>query len=178
MRDALPAGTAPTMSVNLTRKQLLDRTLVSDVREMLLDSGLDPATLTLEVTESVLMADGDAAERRIEELKGLGVRLALDDFGTGWSSLSHLNRYPLDVLKLDRSFLRDGGDDVPELAAAVVGLGAKLDLEVVAEGIELSDQWERLRALGCPLGQGMLFAPPMDADETLAHLRSQHAESS
>ena len=97
----------------------------------------------------------------------------MDDFGTGYSSLSYLSRFPVDILKMDRSFLRDGAlAETSGLASAVVALGATLDLEVVAEGIEFPEQWHALRDLGCELGQGFYFARPMDADATLEFLRT------
>ena len=123
------------------------------------------------------MADTDLAVQRLAELKALGVRLALDDFGTGYSSLSYLSRFPVDVLKMDRSFLRDGASpQAADLATAVVALGATLSLEVVAEGIELAEQWQTLRDLGCELGQGFYFARPMDADATLGLPDGRHGE--
>jgi EAL domain-containing protein (putative c-di-GMP-specific phosphodiesterase class I) len=122
----------------------------------------------------VMIADTDLAVERLNELKALGVRLAMDDFGTGYSSLSYLSRLPIDILKMDRSFLRPGASVAEsELATAVVGLGKTLNLEVVAEGIELDEQWQALRNLECELGQGFLFARPMDADATLDYLRGR-----
>jgi diguanylate cyclase (GGDEF)-like protein/PAS domain S-box-containing protein len=155
------------MNVNLSAKQLQYSGIVDDVREALETTGLDPAGLVLELTESVLLEDGEVAVERLHALKGLGVRLALDDFGTGFSSLSYLSRLPVDILKLDRSFLRDGA---PALTAGIVGLGAALQLAVVAEGIETEDQWYALQALGCDYGQGYFFARPLDAEASLAHL--------
>jgi EAL domain-containing protein (putative c-di-GMP-specific phosphodiesterase class I) len=115
------------------------------------------------------MDDTELAVQRLCELKELGVALALDDFGTGYSSLSYLSRFPVDILKMDRSFLQEGSSpEARGLASAVVGLGATLALEVVAEGIEIPEQWDRLRDLGCGLGQGFLFARPLDADASLA----------
>jgi EAL domain-containing protein (putative c-di-GMP-specific phosphodiesterase class I) len=111
--------------------------------------------------------------QRLVELKTLGVRLAMDDFGTGYSSLSYLSRLPVDILKMDRSFLHAGASpQASGLATAVVALGQTLSLEVVAEGIEFPDQWAKLRELGCDLGQGFYFAKPMDADATLSYLRA------
>ena len=111
------------------------------------------------------MADTDLAVQRLAELKALGIKLALDDFGTGYSSLSYLSKFPVDVLKMDRSFLREGASQqTTDLANAVVALGSTLSLEVVAEGIELPEQWETLRELGCELGQGFYFARPMNAE--------------
>jgi EAL domain-containing protein (putative c-di-GMP-specific phosphodiesterase class I) len=164
-------GETPSMSINLSLKQVHQSDIVADVRDALADSGLDPARLTLEITETVLMADTEHAVQRLRELKELGVRLALDDFGTGYSSLSYLSKFPVDILKMDRSFLRAGASpEASDLATAVVALGATLDLEVVAEGIELAEQMETLRDLGCDLGQGYFFAKPMNADDTLAFL--------
>jgi diguanylate cyclase (GGDEF)-like protein/PAS domain S-box-containing protein len=159
------------MSVNLSLKQIQHSDIVADVRDALDEAGLKPERLTLEITESVLMDDTELAVRRLRELKALGVSLALDDFGTGYSSLSYLSRFPVDILKMDRSFLRKGSTpDSNSLANAVVGLGATLDLEVVAEGIEVAEQAETLRALGCQFGQGFLFARPLDAEDSLAFL--------
>jgi EAL domain-containing protein (putative c-di-GMP-specific phosphodiesterase class I) len=162
------------MSINLSLKQIQHSDIVADVRDALTESGLDGSSLTLEITETVLMADTDLAVQRLRELKELGVRLALDDFGTGYSSLSYLSRFPVDILKMDRSFLREGATpDTSGLATAVVALGATLNLEVVAEGIEFAEQWHTLRALGCEMGQGFFFARPMDADTTLDFLVSR-----
>jgi EAL domain-containing protein (putative c-di-GMP-specific phosphodiesterase class I) len=119
------------------------------------------------------MTDADLAAQRLAELKQLGVRLALDDFGTGYSSLSYLSRFPVDFIKMDRSFLSAGAaPEAAGLASAVVALGETLQLEVVAEGIEYPEQWSRLHELGCDLGQGFLFSRPMDAEGTLDYLRS------
>jgi diguanylate cyclase (GGDEF)-like protein/PAS domain S-box-containing protein len=164
-------GHSPSIAINLSLKQIHQSDIVADVQDALTDAGLDPQHLTLEITETVLMADVEQAVQRLRELKALGVRLALDDFGTGYSSLSYLSKFPVDVLKMDRSFLTgDASAEAADLANAVVALGATLDLEVVAEGIELPEQWDSLRELGCDLGQGYLFSPPMNGDATLAFL--------
>ena len=164
----------PSISINLSLKQIQHSDIVADVRDALSESGLEARCLTLEITETVLMADTDLAVERLRELKELGVRLALDDFGTGYSSLSYLSRFPVDILKMDRSFLREGATpDSSGLANAVVALGATLDLEVVAEGIEFLEQWHTLRDLGCELGQGFYFARPMDVDATLEFLAAR-----
>jgi EAL domain-containing protein (putative c-di-GMP-specific phosphodiesterase class I) len=174
MQRLLPSDPPLTMAVNLSVKQLQHSDIVADVRDALADSGLDPACLTLEITETVMMTDTDLAVQRLKELKDLGVRLAMDDFGTGYSSLSYLSKFPVDILKMDRSFLRD--DATPEtagLATAVVSLGETLNLEVVAEGIELSEQWATLRDLGCDKGQGFYFARPMDSERVIEFLATQ-----
>jgi diguanylate cyclase (GGDEF)-like protein/PAS domain S-box-containing protein len=165
-------GATPKLSVNLSARQLQHETIVEDVAEILASTGLDPALLTLEITESVLISDPDAAAKVLGRLKALGVTLALDDFGTGYSSLSYLGRFPVDILKIDRSFVAGiaggsgGGGDAATgtetaLLEAIVGLGQMLHLSVVAEGIERPDQLARLDKLGCGLGQGFLFAKPM-----------------
>jgi diguanylate cyclase (GGDEF)-like protein/PAS domain S-box-containing protein len=153
------------MNVNLSAKQLQDPGLVDDVAAAI--AGLDPGRFVLELTESIVMEDTDHTVAQLDALKALGVRLALDDFGTGYSSLGYLSRLPVDVLKLDRSFLSSGS---PELVRAVVGLGQALALDVVAEGIEERLQWEGLRALGCHYGQGFYFSRPLDAPASLAFL--------
>ncbi len=152
-----------TMSVNLSVKQLQSETIVADVREALELSGLPSETLVLEITETVMMADTDLAVRRLRDLKELGVRLAMDDFGTGYSSLSYLGRFPVDILKMDRSFLASGEAE-SGLPAAIIAIGDSLNLDVVAEGIERPDQIASLRGLGCELGQGFLFAKPMSQE--------------
>jgi len=171
MRDDLPAAADLTMSINLSVKQLQHSDVIADVRDAVDEAGIDPCALTLEITETVLMADTELAVTRLQELKALGVNLALDDFGTGYSSLSYLSRFPVDILKMDRSFLREGATpEMSGLASAVLALGSTLDLDVVAEGIEESEQWTSLRELGCEFGQGFFFARPMDAEAVLEHL--------
>jgi diguanylate cyclase (GGDEF)-like protein/PAS domain S-box-containing protein len=173
MQRTLPSEEPLSMAVNLSVKQLQHSDIVADVRDALADSGLDPACLTLEITETVMMTDTELVVARLKELKELGVRLAMDDFGTGYSSLSYLSKFPVDILKMDRSFLReDASPETAGLATAVVSLGETLNLEVVAEGIELSEQWTTLRDLGCDKGQGFFFARPMDSDAVLDFLRS------
>jgi diguanylate cyclase (GGDEF)-like protein/PAS domain S-box-containing protein len=176
LRDALPADAAPSMSINLSVKQLQHSDVIADVRDAVQEAGIDPSALTLEITETVLMADTDLAVTRLNELKALGVRLALDDFGTGYSSLSYLSRFPVDILKMDRSFLCDGASpEMSELASAVLALGTTLNLRVVAEGIEQPEQWTSLRELGCEFGQGFLFARPMDAESAIEHLAAANS---
>ena len=148
------------MSVNLSVKQLQADSIVEDIHGILESTGLPPASLVLEVTETVMLADADVAAERLHRLKDLGVRIAMDDFGTGYSSLSYLSRLPVDIIKMDRSFLGGGIDD-NGLAAAIMAIGERLGLEVVAEGIERRDQIDSLQSLGFGLGQGFLFGRPM-----------------
>ncbi len=167
------AGRPLGMAINLSVKQLQHSDVAADVRDALEESGLEPGLLTLEITETVVMADQQVAVKRLGELKQLGVRLAMDDFGTGYSSLSYLNAFPVDVLKMDRSFLRGGEQGHSrELASAVIAIGTNLRLDVVAEGIEDAEQWESMRELGAQLGQGYHFARPMDAAAAEEFLRS------
>jgi len=159
MHARFPRPRPLTISVNLSVRQLQSETIVEDVREALTASGLPPAALILEITESVMLADTELAVRRLQDLKELGVRLAMDDFGTGYSSLSYLGKFPVEILKMDRSFLASRDNDA--LAAAIIALGENLSLDVVAEGIEHADQASWLTDQGCELGQGFHFARPM-----------------
>ncbi len=165
--QALRPGLA--VNVNLSARQLQDAGLVDEVAGCLESTGLDPACLTLEITESVLLADDAAVARTLAGLKALGVGIALDDFGTGYSSLSHLERFPVDVLKIDKRFVDGlGNGQAPALTRAILGLGDMLGLKVVAEGVERPEQLRALRDLGCRWGQGYLFARPLPAEEALA----------
>jgi EAL domain-containing protein (putative c-di-GMP-specific phosphodiesterase class I) len=167
LRETGEADADFTIAVNLSVKQLQHPNVIADVRAALEDSGIDPRMLVLEITETVMMADYELASRRLHQLKDLGVRIAMDDFGTGYSSLSYLSRFPVDILKMDRSFLSaNASPQTANLAAAIVALGESLELEVIAEGIELSDQYQALRTLGCDLGQGFFIARPMDIAAT------------
>jgi diguanylate cyclase (GGDEF)-like protein len=151
-----------TIAVNVSMRQLEETDFVDDVRRLLDETGLPPSSLLLEVTESLLLADDPTVALALHRLKALGVRLAIDDFGTGYSSLSYLARLPVDVVKLDRSFI-EGIDTDPRqalLSRTVVELGRGLGLVVVAEGVERPGQCARLLAWGCPVGQGYYFARP------------------
>jgi diguanylate cyclase (GGDEF)-like protein len=150
------------LSVNVSARQLQQPELTAEV-ERALAGGMAPGCLVLELTESVLMQDTEATLSRLQELKSLGVQLALDDFGTGYSSLSYLRRFPVDLLKIDRSFVSGltSGNDLQRLVAAIVALGRTLGLESVAEGIEEPEELEALRLVGCHYGQGFHFAKPM-----------------
>ena len=152
------------VSVNVSPRQLQQPDFVAQVRAALDDHGLEPERLVVEITESAIMETGAAAILRA--LKDLGVRLAMDDFGTGYSSLAHLRRFPLDVIKVDRSFVAGLGDGQgSSIAGAIVSLAHALGLRTVAEGIEDDDQRRAVLALGCDIGQGFLFARPMPVDD-------------
>jgi diguanylate cyclase (GGDEF)-like protein/PAS domain S-box-containing protein len=174
----LPAAGGLSMSVNLSARQFQYDGLVADVAAALADSGIRPSSLVLEITESILMHDTDATLAALRSLKELGVRLAIDDFGTGYSSLSYVKQFPVDILKIDRSFVDGVGTDAGSatLAEAMVQLGHAMRLQTLAEGIETADDWSALRTLGCQYGQGFLFAKPVEPVEIEALLaRGEHA---
>jgi diguanylate cyclase (GGDEF)-like protein/PAS domain S-box-containing protein len=165
------------VSVNISARHFQHNGLVADVSRALQSSGLDPKSLVLEITESLLVQDTDAVIARMLELKMIGVQFAVDDFGTGYSSLSYLKRFPIDILKVDKSFVDDVADmHDGALAETIVQLGKTLNLRTVAEGIEEVPQLERLRALGCQYGQGFLFAKPLpaaDMEDLFARLQGE-----
>ena len=151
-----------SMAVNVSARQLQDPSLVAEVAAVLRDSGLDPSGLVLEITESATVSDTEAAIARLEELKAIGVGLAIDDFGTGYSSLSYLRRFPVDQLKVDRSFVNGLITSAQDRAivASVINLGHALGIQVVAEGVETIDQLEELGEMGCDLAQGFNWDQP------------------
>ena len=156
-----------TVKVNLSARQIAHPAIVATVEQVLYESGLEARRLTLEITESALMHDARSALRVLRALKDIGVSLAIDDFGTGYSSLSYLQRFPLDVLKIDKSFVSELGVDPggEGIVSAVVGLAKSLGLQVVAEGVETDEQLTELRRLGCDFAQGYLFSRPVPATE-------------
>ncbi|MGY2128208.1 putative bifunctional diguanylate cyclase/phosphodiesterase [Blastococcus sp. SYSU DS0617] len=161
----LSGGRDVTMAVNVSAVQLASPELVGQIAEALAVSGLPASALVLEVTETALVRDPEAAAERLTALRALGVRLALDDFGTGYSSLSYLRQFTVDVLKIDRSFIATiQGAHLPPIVRGLIDLGRTLDLEIVAEGVELEVQRDQLRAARCDLAQGYLFDAPLEAD--------------
>ena len=156
-----------SLAVNLSARQLSSASLLEDVQHILHVTGFEPSSLVLEITETTIMRDADTATSRLRALKRLGVRLAIDDFGTGYSSLSYLRQIPVDILKIDRSFVADLHDS-PEAAAIVrslIDLGKTLDLELIAEGVELEVQLHELERQRCNMAQGFLFARPMSPED-------------
>jgi EAL domain-containing protein (putative c-di-GMP-specific phosphodiesterase class I) len=155
------------VTVNLSARQVADSRIVDQVAAALDESGLEPFRLVLEITETVLMHDRDAAAATLWQLKGLGVRIAIDDFGTGYSSLAYLRRFPIDMLKVAQEFVdglgRDAHDDV--ITRAIVELAGTLGLTTIAEGIETPQQSELCSSLGVDIAQGYLFSRPISADE-------------
>jgi len=170
MADAFPGRPPLFMAVNLSARQVSDPTLIEQIRTIMEGSAIDPANLKLEVTESVLMENPETAVDVLRRLKELGVQLAVDDFGTGYSSLSYLHRFPIDVLKVDRSFvstmLSDSGS--LKIVRTITRLAKELGLAVVAEGVERREEWTIVADLGCDLAQGFYFAKPQPLDEVRA----------
>ncbi len=166
LQDRYPIDPPLHMAVNLSARQLQRPEIVSDVAEALMSSGLAAEDLVLEITESIMMQDIELSVQRLTELKELGVRLAVDDFGTGYSSLNYIQQFPVDILKVDKSFVDAVNTDSRKsaLTATIIKLAADLDLRPVAEGIERADQLEQLRQLHCDLGQGFYFAKPLPMD--------------
>lgn len=170
------AGLGPVcMSVNLSPRQFADEQLLTDLDDTLRETGMDPALLELEITESMVMSSLDQAMARLTAIKKRGVRLAIDDFGTGYGSLSQIKRFPIDTLKVDRSFIRGLANDTEdqEISKAIISMGRTLSLNVVAEGVETQQQHTFLRRYACDEMQGFYFSEPVAADR-FAELLSQH----
>jgi predicted signal transduction protein with EAL and GGDEF domain len=167
-----PTAADVSVSVNLSGRQLADRGLVDDLESVIASTGVEPEAIVLEITESLLMDDVEFSHQTLARLKRLRVQLAVDDFGTGYSSLSYLRSFPVDLLKVDQSFVSgigaEGGDEA--IVAAIIRLAHTLGLEAVAEGVETPAQLARLRALGCNLAQGFYLAKPMPADAAFSSL--------
>jgi EAL domain-containing protein (putative c-di-GMP-specific phosphodiesterase class I) len=151
------------VSVNLSGKHLQQSSLIDEVEEVLETTGLEPRHLIIEITETVAMAGAETTIEVLAKLKSLGVLLAIDDFGTGFSSLSYLKRFPVDMLKIDKSFVDGVASNMHDTAIveAIIALGHALDLRVIAEGVERPEQLQRLRSLGSELGQGYFFGQPL-----------------
>jgi EAL domain-containing protein (putative c-di-GMP-specific phosphodiesterase class I) len=165
-------GRPVDVAVNLSPRQLADDRILATVQECLATAGLPACQLTLEVTEGVLVRDIDIVAGRLQKVRELGVRIAIDDFGTGYSSLSYLQSLPVDIVKIDRSFISDlaVSEVALRLVSSIVALGRSLCLDVVAEGVETKQQADALRKLACPSAQGYLFARPLPADSILTGL--------
>jgi diguanylate cyclase (GGDEF)-like protein/PAS domain S-box-containing protein len=164
-RAISPAHKNLNVSVNLSTKQFLQPNLVEDIKKLLDELKLSPNALKLEITESTVMGDPSAAIEMLQQIKALGIRLAIDDFGTGYSSLSYLHRFPLDTLKIDRSFISGTADDGGlEIARTILPMAKNLRLDVVAEGVETLEQVALLKKLHCNYGQGFYFSRPLSAE--------------
>lgn len=170
-----PSHRSLSLSVNLSARQVAQPDLLERIKEALENSKLNPHCLKLEITESVVMENAEAAALMFKHLRSLGVQLSIDDFGTGYSSLSYLHRFPLNYLKIDRSFvMRLTTDNDNAIVRTISTLARNLGMEVIAEGIETEEQYQQLRMLGCEYGQGYLFSRPVDNDG-VAHLLAQDA---
>jgi diguanylate cyclase (GGDEF)-like protein len=165
-----PANRQLFMSVNLSSKQVSQPDLVNTIREILEEAHLEAKFLKLEITESAVMENADMAARLLKRLQSLGVQLSIDDFGTGYSSLGYLHRFPVNTLKIDRSFVGRIGEAAEniEIVRTIVSLAENMGMEVVAEGVETLSQFTQLRKLNCQYGQGYLFSRPVDADSVSA----------
>ena len=168
------AGYPIGIAVNVSGRQLDTDQLITDIEDALLDSGLDPGALTIEITETTLMRNVEETARRLTQIKALGVRIAIDDFGTGYSSLAHLQRFPVDALKIDRSFISglEHNQEGETLIHTLVQLGKALSIETFAEGIEQQQELSLLRDEDCDSGQGFLFARPLDITATETFLQN------
>jgi len=155
----------PRTWINLAAQQLADPDLLGTVRRVLSETGLDPHHLGLEITETSIVREPDAALAALTSLREFGIQFALDDFGTGYSSLAYLRRFPVDVVKIDQSFVGALGEESPAIVAAIVAMAHALDLGVVAEGVETREQYEALRSLGCDAAQGFFLGVPVPANE-------------
>jgi len=177
MSDGLSfSGDLPLLiSVNLSARQFSQPDLVDQIERILGESGVEARSVTLEITESVVMEHAESAAAALSQLKTLGVQLSIDDFGTGYSSLSCLHSYPIDTLKIDRSFIGNMGADPRnlEIVRTIIALAGNLGMHVTAEGIETAEQLAQLRALQCDYGQGYLFSKPRDGEEIKRLLASQ-----
>ena len=164
------------ISVNLSSKQFSQPNLIDQIKQTLNESQLDPHCLQLEITESVVMENAEAAATMLTQLRALGVELSIDDFGTGYSSLSYLHRFPINTLKIDRSFISQmHSTENAEIVHTIITLARSLEMDVVAEGVETGEQLAQLRALGCDYAQGFYFSRPLpaaDASQLITHLRS------
>jgi diguanylate cyclase (GGDEF)-like protein len=173
------AGYPIGMAVNVSGRQLDTDQLIGDIEGALSESGLEPAALTIEITETTLMRNAEETARRLKQIKALGVRIAIDDFGTGYSSLAHLQKFPVDALKIDRSFVSQlqHNQEGETLIHTLVQLGKALSIETFAEGIEDQQELSLLQDEDCDKGQGFLFARPLDVDATEEFLQTWAAKA-
>jgi EAL domain-containing protein (putative c-di-GMP-specific phosphodiesterase class I) len=164
-----------SMAVNLSPRQFIDEDLLQNIDEALAASGMSAALLQLEVTESMMMRDVSRAIKVLDAIQSRGIRIAIDDFGTGYSSMSLMKQFPIDTIKIDRSFVRDLPDDTEDraIAQAIISMGRALGMTIVAEGVETVDQETFLRAHGCDEMQGFLFSRPLPPDQLADLLRPE-----
>lgn len=161
-QEKFPADKPLYMTVNLSARQFTQPDLIDQIRDILTETGVDPAYLKLEITESMVMDDFESAAAMLFQLRALGVRLSIDDFGTGYSSLTYLHRFPIDTLKIDRSFVACMDKENMEIVRTILMLAENLGMDAVAEGVETQEQLTLLRSLNCQNGQGFFFSKPLD----------------
>jgi diguanylate cyclase (GGDEF)-like protein len=171
-----PANRLLTISVNLSGKQLMQPDLIREIEQILRRTGIEPRCLKLEITESVVMENAEVVTVMLNQLRALNIRLSIDDFGTGYSSLSYLHRFPVDTLKIDRSFISRMGPDNEnnEIVRTIAKLAQNLGMEIVAEGIETEEQLRQLSLLACEYGQGYLFSHPLSGEATGGFIQRDH----
>jgi diguanylate cyclase (GGDEF)-like protein len=178
-QEMFPGEPPLTISVNLSGKQFTQPDLIAQIRQILSDSGLEPKTLKLEITETAIIENTEQATETLKQLQSLGVRVSLDDFGTGYSSLSYLHRFPIDTLKIDRSFVtRMDTPKNAEIVRAILTLASNLGMDVIAEGVETSEQFVQLTGMKCEYAQGYLFSQPIDATDAQFLLAEIHQQQS
>ncbi|MDQ3921872.1 MAG: EAL domain-containing protein [Actinomycetota bacterium] len=169
-QERYPSEPRPVMYINLSARQFQQPNLVDKVADVLQKTGLDPGGLGLEITESVVMEEASSTIVTLRKLRALGLQLAIDDFGTGYSSMSYLKRFPVDYVKIDRSFVEDlgKGTEYEIIASGMVSLARALNMKAIAEGVESAKQLARLREMGCEMAQGYYFSEPIPAEEASA----------
>ena len=168
------------IGVNFSCRQFLQQDVVPQIEAILRETGLSPSSLKLEITESVVMSDPEAATAMLVHLRALGVQVGIDDFGTGYSSLSYLHRFPIDTLKIDRSFvsMMEATGESTVMVQAIVALAHNLGMDVIAEGVETAEQLTHLKAMECEYGQGFHFSKPLDSRTAEALLAAQPVRES
>ena len=153
------------INVNLSAKQFQEPNLIVNIKNIIMETGIDPDCLILEITENIIMETGESTIETLMKLRDMNIKLAVDDFGTGYSSLSYLHRFPLSILKIDYTFIRQMNENSEniEIVKTIVNLAHNLGMDVVSEGVETEDQLEILKSLKCENGQGFLFSEPVDS---------------
>jgi diguanylate cyclase (GGDEF)-like protein len=177
MQDECPREPPLSMAVNVSARQLQRPEFIAEVATVLKETGIVPNSLTLELTESVMMQDMEVSLMRLEALRRLGVKLAIDDFGTGYSSLNYVRELPVDILKIDRSLLADTNPQVEQMTASIVELARIFNLRAVAEGVENVEQLTRLEGMNCDFGQGFHFAKPLLGEDILVMATEMRRET-
>jgi EAL domain-containing protein (putative c-di-GMP-specific phosphodiesterase class I) len=175
-QDEFPHEPPFSISVNLSSRQFSQPSLIGQIRQILSDTGVDAHCLKLEITESAIMENTESAMDMLMQLKAMGIQLSVDDFGTGYSSLGYLYRFPMDLLKIDRSFISrvDVDGEKLELVRTIITLAWNLGMDVVAEGIETTKQLAQLKALKCEYAQGYLFSKPLNKADVLKLIQQPH----